>query len=50
MMDQILGRNWNYKDEDDNTHYRWRNNNRVGYGGWGGVDRYEDDGHGGKDN
>lgn len=45
MMKQILGRNWNYKDED-NTHYGWRNH---GYG-WGrGVDRYPFDGHGGKD-
>ena len=47
MMDQILGRNWNYKDEARTTH-RWQNRNR-GAGASGSVQRYPFDGHGGKD-
>ena len=46
MMDQILGRDWDWQD-DRKTAFNWRNgNNTFGRSGWG-VKRYPYDGHGG---
>jgi hypothetical protein len=47
MMDQFLGRD--YVPDENKSRYNWRSDGYFNRGsGWGGVQRYDFDGHGGK--